>query len=190
MITYGGKNYVLKYNMKRIELIEGVTNMPTLADLQRTRGLLSLASLKAYVAYGIKEDGADVLLNPKKGMEIAEPYQKDIDFAFFVVNFGYSRSDYDALTPREIAFIRKAWESKMVADSYNMYNADFTAYFNANRPKRKKALKLWNKKKVKKADMEVIRDNLKIIRDVEKTEGTGWVDAIYKANNLPPIRRP
>ena len=123
-------------------------------------------------------------------MEIAEPYQKDIDFAFFVVNFGYSRSDYDALTPREIAFIRKAWESKMVADSYNMYNADFTAYFNANRPKRKKGLKLWNKKKVKKADMEVILDNLKIIRDVEKTEGTGWVDAIYKANNLPPIRRP
>lgn len=72
MITYGGKNYVLKYNMKRIELIEGVTNMPTLADLQRTRGLLSLASLKTYVAYGIKEDGADTFLNPKKGMEIAE----------------------------------------------------------------------------------------------------------------------
>ena len=113
MITCGGKNYVLKYNMKRIELIEGVTNMPTLADLQRTRGLLSLASLKAYVAYGIKEDGADVFLNPKKGMEIAEPYQKDIDFAFFVVNFGYSRSDYDALTPREIVFIRKArwWQT-------------------------------------------------------------------------------
>ena len=72
MITYGGKNYGLKYNMKRIELIEGVTNMPTLADLQRTRGLLSLASLKAYVAYGIKEDGADAFLNPRKGMEIAE----------------------------------------------------------------------------------------------------------------------
>ena len=35
MITYGGKNYALKYNMKRIEMIEGVTNMPTLADLQR-----------------------------------------------------------------------------------------------------------------------------------------------------------
>ena len=72
MITYDGKNYVLKYNMKRIEMIEGVTNMPTLADLQRTRGMLCLASLKAYVAYGIKEDGSDVFLNPRKGMEIAE----------------------------------------------------------------------------------------------------------------------
>ena len=36
-------------------------------------------------------------------MEIAEPYQKDIDFAFFVVNFGYSRSDYDALTGLTLA---------------------------------------------------------------------------------------
>lgn len=122
-------------------------------------------------------------------VKIAEPYQKDIDFAFFVVNFGYSKSDYDALTPRQISFIRKAWENKMVTDSYNMYNADFTAYYNANRPKRKKALKLWNKAKVKKVDMEIIRENLKIIREVEKSEGIGWVEAIYKANNLPLIRR-
>ncbi len=122
-------------------------------------------------------------------LKIAEPYQKDIDFAFFVVNFGYSKSDYDSLTPRQIAFIRKAWENKMVTDSYNMYNAAFTAYYNANRPKRKKALKLWKKTKVKKADMETIRENIKIIREVESAEGTGWVDAIYKANNLPLVRR-
>lgn len=72
MIEYGGKNYVLKYNMKRIEMIESVTNMPTMADLRRTGGMLSLASLKAYIAYGIKEEGEDVFLKPKKGMEIAE----------------------------------------------------------------------------------------------------------------------
>lgn len=72
MITYGEKNYELKYNMKRIEMIEAATNMPTLADLKRTGGMLSLASLKAYIAYGIKEEGADTFLPPKKGMEIAE----------------------------------------------------------------------------------------------------------------------
>lgn len=72
MIEYGGKNYVLKYNMKRIEMIESVTNMPTMADLRRTGGMLSLASLKAYIAYGIKEEGEDVFLKPKKGLEIAE----------------------------------------------------------------------------------------------------------------------
>ncbi len=71
MIEYGGKNYELKYNQKRIEMIEAVTNMPTLADLKRTSGMLSLASLKAYIAYGIKEQGADAFLPPKKGMEIA-----------------------------------------------------------------------------------------------------------------------
>lgn len=58
--------------MKRIEMIESVTDMPTMADLRRTGGMLSLASLKAYIAYGIKEEGADVFLKPKQGMELAE----------------------------------------------------------------------------------------------------------------------
>lgn len=72
MITFEDKTYVLKYNMKRIELIEAATSMPTLADLKRTGGMLGLASLKAYIAYGIKEEGSDTFLPPKKGMELAE----------------------------------------------------------------------------------------------------------------------
>ena len=72
MIEYDGKNYVLKYNMKRIEMIESVTNMPTLAEIKRTGGMLSLLSLKAYIAYAIKRDGEDKFLPPKKGMKIAE----------------------------------------------------------------------------------------------------------------------
>ena len=72
MIQYSGKNYVLKYNMKRIEMIEAVTSMPTLADLKRTGGMLSLASLKAYIAYGIKEEGKDTFLTYKEGVKIAE----------------------------------------------------------------------------------------------------------------------
>ena len=72
MIEYDGKNYVLKYNMKRIEMIESVTNMPTLAEIKRTEGMLSLLSLKAYVTYAIKEEGDEKFLPPKKGMEIAE----------------------------------------------------------------------------------------------------------------------
>ena len=118
-------------------------------------------------------------------MKIAESYQREIDFAFFVVNFGYSKADYEALTPKEIAFIRKAWETKMVTESYNMYSAAFTACYNANRPKRKKALKLWKKAKVKKADMEIIQENMQTIREVEEREGKGWVSAIYKANHMP-----
>ena len=82
MIEYDGKNYVLKYNQKRIEMIEAVTNMPTMAELKRTGGYLGLSSLKAYFAYGLKEEGSDAFVAPKKGVEICtqlienESYEK------------------------------------------------------------------------------------------------------------------
>ena len=58
-----------------------------------------------------------------------------MDFAFFAANFGYSKADYDSLTPREINFLYKAWENRVIADSYHLYNAVFTAVYNVNRPK-------------------------------------------------------
>lgn len=121
--------------------------------------------------------------------KIAKPYQKEIDFAFFAVNFGYSKSDYEELTPKEKAFIYKAWEEKIVSDSYHVYNAVFTATYNVNRGKNKKALKLWRKAKVRKADMEIIQDNLKIIREVEQKEGTAWIEKIYRANGMKFLRK-
>ena len=121
--------------------------------------------------------------------KIAKPYQKEIDFAFFAVNFGYSKTDYEELTPKEKAFIYKAWEEKIVSDSYHVYNAVFTATYNVNRGKNKKALKLWRKAKVRKADMEIIQDNLKIIREVEQKEGTAWIEKIYRANGMKFLRK-
>ncbi len=122
---------------------------------------------------------------------IAEPYRKDMDFAFFAVNFGYSKADYEALTPREKIFLLKAWENKLVSDTTFIYNAVFTASYNVNRGKRKRALKLWRKARVQKADMDVISENLGIIREVEAREGKGWVDLIYERNGLKkPERRP
>ena len=72
MIEYNKKSYELKYSINRIEKIEAVTEMPTLAELKRTGGMLGLASLKAYFAYGLKEEGADVFVMPKPAMEICE----------------------------------------------------------------------------------------------------------------------
>lgn len=115
---------------------------------------------------------------------MAEPYRRDIDFAFFAVNFGYSRRDYEELTPREIYFIRKAYENKMVSESYLTYNAVFTATYNVNRKKNKKALKLWKKSKVQKADIETVHDNLKIVHEVEEKEGKGWIDRILEVNGM------
>lgn len=115
---------------------------------------------------------------------MAEPYLREIDFAFFAVNFGYSKADYEELTQREKAFIYKAWENKTVADTTFIYNAVFTAMYNVNRRKNKRALKLWRKARVRKADMEVIHDNLKVILEVEDKEGKSWIDLIYKVNGM------
>lgn len=122
--------------------------------------------------------------------EEARPYRKDIDFAFFVVNFGYSKADYNSLTPREKNFIYKAWESKQVSELSNMYQAAFTAGYNLGRPKRKRPLKLFKKKKTQKADMDIIQENLNTIKEVSEKEGNAWIKQIYKANNLRfPERR-
>jgi hypothetical protein len=121
----------------------------------------------------------------KKEQEIAKPYQKEIDFAFFAVNFGYSKADYEAITLKEKAFIYKAWENKTISDSYLLYNAVFTAVYNANRPKRKKPLKLWKKRGQRIVDMETVNENLKIVKQIDQQEGDSWVRKVYQANNIP-----
>lgn len=116
---------------------------------------------------------------------MAKPYQNDIDFAFFVVNFGYSKADYEALTPRERLFIYKAWENKTVSDTTHLRNAVMNGYLNARRKKNKKLIPLW-KKKQKRADKEVVNSNLQAIMENQKKEGRSWIDLIYRANGLKP----
>lgn len=130
------------------------------------------------------------LNNDRDYEKIAKPYSKELDFAFFVVNFGYSKQDYEALTLKEKSFIYKAWENKYASNTMQMYNANFTALYNINRGKNKRALKVLKKKKQKKVDIEMIRNNVKIIKEVEEKEGFNWINKIYAANNLiPPERR-
>lgn len=119
---------------------------------------------------------------------MAKDYQKEIDFAFFVVNFGYSKSDYEMLTPCEKAFIYKAWENKAVSDSTMFRDAALNAISNAFRKKNKRFIRLW-KKKQKKANKDVIKENLHVIEEAEKKEGKGWVDLIYQTNGFTPPRR-
>lgn len=71
-----------------------------------------------------------------------------------------------------------------MSDTTFIYNAVFTAMYNVNRKKNKRALKLWRKAKVQKADMEVIHDNLRIIKEVEEREGKSWIDLIYQKNGM------
>ena len=67
MIQINNREYELKYNIGRIELIENVTKKPTLAALSE-----SVSSLKAYFAYGLKEAGSDIFVPIKEGMKLAE----------------------------------------------------------------------------------------------------------------------
>lgn len=71
MILYDNKEYELKYNMQRIELIESQTSMPTMAQISKTGGYFGLNDLKIYIMYALKEKGSDVFVMPKKAEKIA-----------------------------------------------------------------------------------------------------------------------
>lgn len=49
MFTYDDKDFEFKFSIGRIELIEQVTEMPTLSNINRTGGLLSIKDLKTYL---------------------------------------------------------------------------------------------------------------------------------------------
>ena len=72
MFEINGKSYELKYNLKRVEMIEAAVGMPTMADLSAHRGMFGISGLKAYLAYGLKEEGSDAFVPYKKGIEMAE----------------------------------------------------------------------------------------------------------------------
>lgn len=121
---------------------------------------------------------------------MAKPYQYEIDFAFFAANFGYSKAEYEALTEKEKRFLLKAYENRLVTATTMIYNAVFTATYNVERGKRKRALKLWRKQRTHTADEEIVKENLKIAEEIEQKEGKSWVDLIYQKNGMKrPERR-
>ena len=80
MFKINGKQYELKYNMKRIELIENVTGVSLMSAMHQNGGMLSIANLKVYVAYALREVGADVLVDIKDGIKLAEKLMTESDF--------------------------------------------------------------------------------------------------------------
>ena len=114
---------------------------------------------------------------------MAEPYRDVMDFAFFAVNFGYSRKEYNSLTLTEKLFIYRAWEDKVVSDSTLLRDAVLNAVSNALRKKGKKFQPLWKKNQAP-VDKEAARDNLEIVEEVEAKEGKGWIDEIYRKSGL------
>ena len=111
----------------------------------------------------------------------AEQFRKSQDFAFFAVQFGYSKADYNALTETERALILKAYENKVVADTNLLAGAVLNAVSNAFRKKGKKPQKLW-KKQPKHTNKERQQQLVQQVLEADAAQGTAWVEAIYKAN--------
>ena len=114
---------------------------------------------------------------------MAKPYRDVMDFAFFAVNFGYSRADYDALTPAEKAFILKAWETKTVSDTTLIRDACLNAISNGLRKKHAKFRKLWRKAQPL-ADRDTAEEDIRTVQEIEEKEGKGWIDRILKVNGM------
>ena len=89
-----------------------------------------------------------------------------------------SRADYESLTPREKAFIAKAYENKVVFETNLINNAVNNAVANALRKKGSSPKPLW-KKKPKHGDT----DELKVAwTKGSKEKDKSWVEKIYSAN--------
>lgn len=97
----------------------------------------------------------------------AGSFQHEIDLAFFVVNFGYSKQDYMDLTPRERAFIYRAWEDKLVRDSQLNHDATLLAEANAHRKRGRSIKPLWTKRN------SVDPEEMQRLVQKEKTQNKG-----------------
>lgn len=120
--------------------------------------------------------------------KLAKDYQHELDFAFFAVNFNYSKADYEALTMAEKLFIRKAYEDKIVNESSVYEHAFEIAISNCLRKKGKRSLKLWTKK-AKQGDKAQAAEMFKIVQENEKKHGNSWVDIVHKgAGRKRPLK--
>lgn len=113
----------------------------------------------------------------------AKLYADEQDFAFFHVNFGTSKEDFNSFTELEKGFIRKEFENKTVFENNQLRDAVFNAYINANRKKGRKFQPLY-KKKQEKADIEYNQNAIETINEIEKRDGKSWIDKIYQANGM------
>lgn len=136
------------------------------------------SQLVEFEYFGDNQSEADESYN-----DLAKGYERDIDFAFFFVNFNTSKREFMELTKREKVFIRKAWEEKEVRESTFMRNAVMNAVANAMRDKKTPFRDLW-KKKQKPVDFEVVEINLDAIEESNREDEFDWVAEIYKANGL------
>ena len=87
------------------------------------------------------------------------------------------------MTPAEKLFLVKAYENKVVSDSCLLSAAVANAVGNVLRKKGKKPRALW-KKKPRQGDMQERGDMVQRVTQMQRSEGSAWVQAIYRANGM------
>lgn len=113
---------------------------------------------------------------------MARDFSYEKELAFFIVQIGMSREEFDNLTDKEKMFIKKEHENKFISDITWMRNAVLNAEANINRGKNKKFIELFPRKQV--ANKEYNENAIKNIIEMEEANGKSWVDRIYKANGM------
>ena len=105
-----------------------------------------------------------------------------------MTEFHFSKADYEALTPTEIAFIMKAWEDKTVRDTTYLRDAVLNAVSNALRKKRQKFRKLWKKNgKLTENRKENYKADIRTIKEIEKEE-KGWLEKVLAGAGIKKRR--
>lgn len=102
-----------------------------------------------------------------------------MDFAFFAVNFNYSKKDYMSLTPAEKMFIMKAYENRVVSESTLDEQAMELAVSNVLRKKGKQRQKLW-KKKTPHMSVEESMMMYSEVMKIEEEQGKDWVRLVHQ----------
>lgn len=113
--------------------------------------------------------------------KLASSYQKEIELAFFIVNFGMSKQEYESLRPIEKHFIYKAYENKLVSDTTHTQRAVQTAFYNVQRPKNAPMLPLWVKK-VSRETLQNVKEAYVEMKKEETKESPLWVKKLYQLN--------
>ena len=113
---------------------------------------------------------------------LAEQYQDDIRFAFFVAEFGYNREEYEALTERQIAFIQKAWEQREVRRTTLINLAVNNAMANSYRKRGSSPIPLFGDNKADFIDAETAKEQMKSIEKTFQNAGKDWIKKIWAGN--------
>ena len=91
-------------------------------------------------------------------------FSEEMDFAWFVAKFGWSKAEYNQITPVERRFIKKEYESDTVERQALMQSTFELAIANVMRKKGKKYKKLFKRIKKIADDQPLTRDEAKQVK--------------------------